>query len=256
MCKSIMLEKVCKLARYTGSVIMKFYNSQKSINISYKSDKTPITNVDREANNIIKEGLIQINPNFPIISEEESHNFDIYRFWKDYWLIDPLDGTKEFLKKNGEFTVNISLIKNGIPVLGVIYAPFSNILYSSFNNNAWKEIKPGVKEKISVSYSEKNTPLLITSRSHPDKELNNYLKKIKNYKLKKMGSSLKFCLIAEGTAQIYPRFGKTHIWDTAAGQAIVTAAGGTVKTWTGDDLNYSLSSCSSFINSGFCALSI
>lgn len=247
-----MLEKICNLARHTGSVIMKFYSSQKSINVSYKLDQTPITDVDRQANNIIKEGLKKIEPNFPIISEEESHNFNVFRFWKNYWLIDPLDGTKEFLKKNGEFTVNISLIKNGIPILGVIYAPVLNILYSSFENNAWKETKLGVKEKINVSHSDKKIPLLIVSRSHPDKELNNYLKKIKNYKLKKMGSSLKFCLIAEGTAQIYPRFGNTCIWDTAAGQAIVTAAGGKVKTWTGEDLNYLLSS-SSFVNSGFCA---
>ncbi|XOT89162.1 MAG: 3'(2'),5'-bisphosphate nucleotidase CysQ [Buchnera aphidicola (Diuraphis noxia)] len=249
-----MLEKICTLARHTGNEIIKFYNSKKIINISYKLDKTPITNVDREAHNIIKKGLFKIDSKLPVISEEELHPFKICRLWKDYWLIDPLDGTKEFLKKNSEFTVNISLIKNGVPTLGVIYAPVLNVLYFSSNKNAWKETGSGKKEKIYVA-SDKNqrNTLLVTSRSHPDKELSNFLKKIKNYQLKKMGSSLKFCLIAEGTAQIYPRFGSTHIWDTAAGQAILIAAGGKVQTWSGDDLNYSLYSRSSFINPGFCA---
>ncbi|QCI17932.1 3'(2'),5'-bisphosphate nucleotidase [Buchnera aphidicola (Acyrthosiphon lactucae)] len=248
-----MLDKICQLARCAGTCVMKFYDSKKKIiNVSYKSDKTPITNVDYAANNIIQKGLLSITPEIPILSEEASYDFKVYSNWKKYWLIDPLDGTKEFLKKNGEFTVNISLVENGIPILGVIYAPFFDILYSSFYNYAWKEKKIGLKEKISVSQS--TVPVLITSRSHPDQELKNYLEEIKNYKLKKLGSSLKFCLIAEGTAQIYPRFGNTHIWDTAAGQAIVIAAGGKVKTWTGEDLNYSLSSSSfSFVNSGFYA---
>lgn len=246
-----MLDQICQLARCAGSCIMKFYHSKESINISYKSDKTPITNVDYAANNIIKKGLLSISPGIPIISEEELYDFKICCNWTNYWLIDPLDGTKEFLKKNGEFTVNISLIEDGVPVLGVVYAPFFDVLYSSFNKHAWKEKKIGSKEKISVSQSE--VPLLITSRSHSDNELKNYLSKIKNYKLQKLGSSLKFCLIAEGTAQIYPRFGNTHIWDTAAGHAIVIAAGGKVKKWTGENLNYLLSSRLSFINSGFYA---
>jgi len=246
-----MLDQICQLARCAGSIIMKFYHSQEFIKISYKLDKTPITHVDHEANNIIKKGLLLITPNIPIISEEEIYDFKICRYWDNYWLIDPLDGTKEFLKKNGEFTVNISLIQNGLPVLGVVYAPVFDVLYSAFNMHAWKEKKIGVKERINVATSE--TPLLMISRSHPDKELKSYLAKIKNYKLKKLGSSLKFCLIAEGIAQIYPRFGNTNIWDTAAGHAIVIAAGGKVKTWTGEDLNYSLSSRVSFLNSGFCA---
>ncbi|QCI20680.1 3'(2'),5'-bisphosphate nucleotidase [Buchnera aphidicola (Brachycaudus cardui)] len=246
-----MLNKICQLVRRAGSVIMKFYYSEKLIDISYKSDQTPITNVDCEANHIIKKELFLISPHIPIISEEEKYNLDICRHWHNYWLIDPLDGTKEFLNKNGEFTVNISLIQNGIPVLGVIYAPFFDVLYSSYNNKAWKEIQIGLKKRIKVSSLE--IPTLVTSRSHPDKELKNYLESIKNYKLKNLGSSLKFCLVAEGKAQLYPRFGNTHIWDTAAGHAIVVAAGGIVKTWTGTDLNYSLSSRSSFLNSGFYA---
>lgn len=245
-----MLNKVCKLARHAGSVIMKFYNSKESINVAYKLDNTPITNVDHEAHNIIKKGLFSINPNIPIISEEEIYNLDFCRHWKRYWLIDPLDGTKEFLKKNGEFTVNISLIEDDIPVLGVIYAPFFDVLYSSYKQKAWKEKKIGIKEKITVSHSK--YLVIITSRSHPDKELKDYLANIKDYQLKSLGSSLKFCLIAEGIGQIYPRFGNTNIWDAAAGHAIVVAAGGKVQTWQGVELNYSLSSRSSFLNPGFC----
>ncbi|ADP67525.1 CysQ protein [Buchnera aphidicola str. JF99 (Acyrthosiphon pisum)] len=246
-----MLDKICQLARSAGHCIMKLYNSQKFINVSYKPDNTPITDVDYAANNIIKKGLSLISPQIPIISEEESYNFEICRNWNSYWLVDPLDGTKEFLKKNGEFTVNISLIEYGVPILGVIYAPFFDVLYSAFYDNAWKEEKFGSKKKINVAQAE--APLLVISRSHPNETLKNYLEKIKCCKIKKMGSSLKFCLIAEGTAQIYPRFGDTHIWDTAAGHAIVIAAGGKVQTWTGSNLNYSLSSRVSFINSGFYA---
>ncbi|QCI24060.1 3'(2'),5'-bisphosphate nucleotidase [Buchnera aphidicola (Macrosiphoniella sanborni)] len=246
-----MLDKICQLARCAGHSIMNFYNSQEYLNISYKSDNTPVTNVDREASNIIKKGIVLITPNVPIVSEEENYDLNICKNWNNYWLIDPLDGTKEFLKKNGEFTVNICLIKNNIPILGVIYAPVLDILYSSYKNNAWKEKKIGCKRKIHVSKA--NIPLLVISRSHPNEKLKQYLKNIKNYKIKKLGSSLKFCLIAEGKAQIYPRFGNTNIWDTAAGNAILVASGGIVKTWTNHNLNYSLSTRSSFINPGFYA---
>lgn len=249
-----MLKQVCQLAREAGSLIMKFYSSEESIKVSYKKDYTPITNVDFQAHNLIKKGLLFITPEIPILSEEDVHNLKKYKYWNSYWLIDPLDGTKEFLKKNGEFTVNISLIENGIPILGVIYAPFFDILYSSFNKKAWKETKIGLKKEIHISYSK--IPLVVTSRSHPDQELNNYLRTMKFYNIKKMGSSLKFCYIAEGRAQIYPRFGNTCIWDTAAGHAILIAAGGNIKTWTGTDLNYLLSSRSSLFNPGFCASSL
>lgn len=250
-----MLRKLCKLARIAGSIIMKSYNSNELINVSYKSDNSPVTSIDLEVSQIIKKELLMINPNIPIISEEELYDFNTCKFLEDYWLIDPLDGTKEFLKKNGEFTVNISLIKKGNPVLGVIYAPFFDILYSGFEKNAFKEIQSEKKEKINIFCKNKTPPLLVISRSHPDTQLAEYLKNIKHYKLKKIGSSLKFCLVAEGVAQIYPRFGNTCIWDTAAGQAILIAAGGKIKTWNGNHLNYSLSSCSSFINPGFCAYS-
>ncbi|AEO08325.1 3'(2'),5'-bisphosphate nucleotidase CysQ [Buchnera aphidicola] len=246
-----MLNKICQLARHAGHAVMNFYNSKECLNITYKFDNTPVTNVDHEINNIIKNGLFLITPNIPVISEEENYNLNICKNWNNYWLIDPLDGTKEFLKRNGEFTVNISLIQNGIPILGVIYVPVLDVLYSAYKNHAWKETELGIKEKIQVVQSK--IPLLLISRSHVDKELKDYLLKIKHYKIKKLGSSLKFCLIAEGKAQMYPRFGNTHIWDTAAGHAIIIAAGGKIITWTNENLNYSLSARCSLINPGFCA---
>jgi 3'(2'), 5'-bisphosphate nucleotidase len=249
-----MLKKVCELARCAGICIMNYYFSKKSKNIFLKSDNTPVTNADYEAHHIIKKGLSSIFP-IPVLSEEESHNLKDYKNWNDYWLIDPLDGTKEFLKKNGEFTVNISLIKKSTPILGVIYAPFFDTLYFSNDKVAWKENKKkGYKIKISVVQAEE--PLLVTSRSHPDKQLNVFLNKINShYKIKKIGSSLKFCYIAEGKAQLYPRFGNTFIWDTAAGDAIITAAGGKVKTWDGKALDYSLLQRLSLKNPGFLASS-
>ncbi|WP_425619644.1 3'(2'),5'-bisphosphate nucleotidase CysQ [Buchnera aphidicola] len=247
-----MLDKICQLARQAGHSMMNFYNSHESINVTYKSNNTPVTHIDRLINNIIKKGLLLITPDIPIISEEDNYDFKICKHWKNYWLIDPLDGTKEFLKKNGEFTVNISLINNGIPILGVIYVPALDVLYSAYKHHAWKENQLGLKQKIKVIKS--NIPLFLTSRSHIDKELSHYLSTIKNYRIKKLGSSLKFCLIAEGKAQIYPRFGNTYIWDTAAGHAILVAAGGKIITLTNQKtLNYSLSDRNSLINPGFFA---
>lgn len=251
-----MLKKICKLAKIAGHAVMNcYFSKKKSEKFFYKSDNTPVTHADYEANNIIQKELSLITPEIPILSEEESHNIKYYKNWHTYWLVDPLDGTKEFLKENGEFTVNISLIKKGIPVLGVIYAPFFNVLYCSNHQEAWKEnIRKGYKKKICVVQSKK--PLLVVSRSHPDMKLNNFLTQIStDYRINTLGSSLKFCYLAEGKAQMYPRFGNTFIWDTAAGHAILTAAGGTVKTWDGKELNYSLSHRSSLINPGFLASS-
>ncbi|WP_343154216.1 3'(2'),5'-bisphosphate nucleotidase CysQ [Buchnera aphidicola (Aphis aurantii)] len=251
-----MLKKICKLAKDAGDAIMKCYYSSKLINISYKIDKSPVTNADKISNEIIKNGLFTILPNVSILSEEDIHYIKYNKNWNLYWLIDPLDGTKEFLKKNGEFTVNISLIKDGIPILGVIYAPFFNILYCAYKNKAWKVDSKGYKKKISVVSS--NIPKFLISRSHPNKKIYDLLRKTKQYTIEKLGSSLKFGYIAEGKAQIYPRFGATYIWDTAAGDAIVKAAGGRVITYSNNeekDLNYFLISEKSLMNPDFLVLS-
>ncbi|WP_178919452.1 3'(2'),5'-bisphosphate nucleotidase CysQ [Buchnera aphidicola] len=247
-----MINKICNLARNAGAAIMDVYHSHKLLDISYKLDKSPVTNADKVSNKIIKNGLFSICPNTLVLSEEDLNNIKYHENWDIYWLVDPLDGTKEFLKKNGEFTVNISLIKHGIPILGVVYAPYFNVLYFSFDRQAWKINSLGHKKKISVAQS--NIPTFVVSRSHSNKKLYDFIKKRENKKhiIKKLGSSLKFCYVAEGKAQFYPRFGTTHIWDTAAGHAIVEAAGGSVVSYQKtQSLNYSLLSKTSLINPDF-----
>ncbi|QCI18509.1 3'(2'),5'-bisphosphate nucleotidase [Buchnera aphidicola (Aphis nasturtii)] len=247
-----MINKICNLARNAGAAIMSIYYSNELVDISYKLDKSPVTSADKIADKVIKDGLYTIAPNIAILSEESVKNIQYVKNLSTYWLIDPLDGTKEFLKKNGEFTVNISLIEHGIPILGVIYAPYFNILYFAFKKQAWKISPSGYKKKISVVQS--NIPRFIVSRSHPNKKLYDFINKTENkkYTIKKLGSSLKFCYIAEGKAQYYPRFGTTYIWDTAAGHAIVTAAGGSVLTYHEKmNLNYCLLSRKSLKNPDF-----
>ncbi|CAL4325511.1 3'(2'),5'-bisphosphate nucleotidase CysQ [Buchnera aphidicola] len=230
-----MLNEIFKLVKEVGSVIMQHYSKTKLINVSYKSDGSPVTTVDKIADDIIKNRLKIINPDIPLLSEESFSNWNKNRNWNKYWLIDPLDGTKEFLNKRCEFTVNIALIKKGIPVFGVIYVPFFKTLYYTNNNKSWKEEKGHTKE-IHVS---DNTPSRIgLSYSHTDNNIYNYLEKLESYKIIKIGSSFKFCLVAEGKIQFYPRLGRTKIWDTAAGDALVTAAGGIVNTWNRIPLNY------------------
>ncbi|QCI19070.1 3'(2'),5'-bisphosphate nucleotidase CysQ [Buchnera aphidicola] len=249
-----MFKEICKIAKDAGNAIIQVYISNKIINISYKNDNSPVTHADHIANKIIKDRLSNIYPNIPILSEEDSNNIKYNQNWDIYWLVDPLDGTKEFLKKNGEFTVNISLIEHGIPIIGVVYAPYFNVLYYAFEKKSWKINKIGEKKQIFVNQT--NIPKYIISRSHPNKKLHDFLKNKKKYTIKKLGSSLKFCYVAEGKAQIYPRFGKTHIWDTAAGHAIVTGAGGKVITYSErKNLNYFLSSKVSLINPDFLVLS-
>lgn len=167
--------------------------------------------------------------------------------WQRYWLVDPLDGTKEFIKRNGEFTVNIALIENGKPTLGVVYAPVMKVMYSAQNGKAWKE-ECGVRKQIQVR--DARPPLVVISRSHSnDPELQEYLEQLGEHQTTSIGSSLKFCLVAEGQAQLYPRFGPTRTWDTAAGHAVAVAAGAHVHDWQGKTLDYTPRE--SFLNPGF-----
>ncbi|CAL4325407.1 3'(2'),5'-bisphosphate nucleotidase CysQ [Buchnera aphidicola] len=250
-----MLSKISKILFYSGDIAMNFYNQKEKIIIEYKNDKSPVTNVDIRINELLLEQLKKITPEIPCLSEETLLNNKIRKNWKKYWLIDPLDGTKEFLNKKKEFTINIALIENEVPTLGMIYLPFNKTLYFGYKNVSWKE-RNGCR-KIIQSKSTHNSQLktILVSRSHPDKELNKYLKTVKNFKIKKVGSSLKFCLIAEGKAQIYPRFGRTGIWDTAAGHAIALFSGATVTMWNKKELRYLLNN-DSLYNPGFIVSSL
>jgi 3'(2'), 5'-bisphosphate nucleotidase len=243
-----MLDKICQLAREAGAAIMQVYEGEKPLEATQKSDDSPVTAADIAAHTVIIQGLMALTPDVPILSEEDPQSWDVRQHWQRYWLVDPLDGTKEFLKRNGEFTVNIALIEKGKPVLGVVYAPVLNIMYSAAEGKAWKE-ECGVNNQIQVR--DARPPLVVVSRSHAssDTELKEYLQQMGEHQTTAIGSSLKFCLVADGQAQLYPRFGPTNIWDTAAGHAVAVAAGAHVHDWQGKTLDYTPRV--SFLNPGF-----
>lgn len=241
-----MLDKICQLAREAGAAIMQVYDGQKPLEATQKSDDSPVTAADIAAHTIILQGLQTLTPDIPVLSEEDPQSWETRQNWGRYWLVDPLDGTKEFLKRNGEFTVNIALIEKGKAVLGVVYAPVLNVIYSAAEGKAWKE-ENGVRNQIHVR--DARPPLVVISRSHGDDELKEYLHQLGEHQTTSIGSSLKFCLVAEGQAQLYPRFGPTNIWDTAAGHAVAAAAGAHVHDWQGKPLDYTPRE--SFLNPGF-----
>ncbi|MEZ2575688.1 MULTISPECIES: 3'(2'),5'-bisphosphate nucleotidase CysQ [Buttiauxella] len=241
-----MLDKICQLAREAGVAIMQVYEGQKPLEATHKSDDSPVTAADIAAHTIILKGLQALTPEIPVLSEEDPQTWETRQHWQRYWLVDPLDGTKEFLKRNGEFTVNIALIENGKAVLGVVFAPVLNVMYSAAEGKAWKE-ENGARNQIHVR--DARPPLVVISRSHGDDELKEYLHQLGEHQTTSIGSSLKFCLVAEGQAQLYPRFGPTNIWDTAAGHAVAAAAGAHVHDWQGKSLDYTPRE--SFLNPGF-----
>ncbi|MTH47048.1 3'(2'),5'-bisphosphate nucleotidase CysQ [Intestinirhabdus alba] len=242
-----MLEQICQLARSAGDAIMQVYEGASPIEIASKADDSPVTAADLAAHAVIVAGLQALTPAIPVLSEEDPPAWEVRQRWQRYWLVDPLDGTKEFIKRNGEFTVNIALIDQGRPVLGVVYAPVMKVMYGAAEGKAWKE-ECGVRKPIQVR--DARPPLVVISRSHADdEELKEYLQQLGDHQTTSIGSSLKFCLVAEGQAQLYPRFGPTNVWDTAAGHAVAAAAGAHIHDWQGKTLDYTPRE--SFLNPGF-----
>lgn len=241
-----MLEDICQLARQAGLDIMKIYNAEQPTRVEHKTDNSPVTDADLAAHRVILAGLKTLSPDIPVLSEESPIPWEQRQHWQRYWLVDPLDGTKEFIQRNGEFTVNIALIDNGVPIAGVVYAPASDLMYLAAEGKAWKE-EQGVRTQIQVQ--EAHPPLVVVSRSHADAELQEYLHQLGEHQTVAVGSSLKFCLVAEGQAQLYPRFGPTNIWDTGAGHAVAMAAGAHITDWQGNTLDYTPRE--SFLNPGF-----
>ena len=234
------------LAQNAGSAILKLYQdfqlsslADKKNFVHHKSDNSPLTIADLKSNKILTKGLMDLVPDIPIVSEE---NEDSWRYRKPnstFWIIDPLDGTKEFLACSGEFTVNIGLIHNARTVFGMIYAPVNDELY--WGSPMWGTYKQcaGTLSKQLLVKPLGQSIRIIASKSHLTAQTLQFVQKIKfPYKLLQAGSSLKFCRIAEGNADVYPRFGPTCEWDTAAGQAILEGAGGFVQTENGNRLNY------------------
>ena len=221
-----LIRKINDVALDAGNKVISIY--EKDFNVQQKSDSSPLTEADLASHQCIVDALSSIAPVIPILSEESADiSWAERSAWRTYWLIDPLDGTKEFIKKNGEFTINIALIENGTPVFGSVYAPVLEELYFGGKDiGAWKQTA-SQKQSISVARSSNPTIRVVGSRSHQSEDIQNYLKQFSNYELVPMGSSLKICLIAEGKADIYPRLGPTSEWDTAAAHAVLKAAGGT-----------------------------
>lgn len=222
-----LLKAVIPIAREAGEAILAIYETDYAI--EHKDDKTPLTEADIAAHDIIDDGLARLTPSIPILSEESTEiPFSERKQWTTYWLVDPLDGTREFIQRNGEFTVNIALIEEGESVVGVVYVPVSGVSYFACRGHgAWKQIGSGEPQRIRVRELPDSGPLVIAgSRSHRGESLNRFLERIGDYEIISMGSSLKSCLVAEGKADIYARLGPTSEWDTAAAQCVVEEAGG------------------------------
>jgi 3'(2'), 5'-bisphosphate nucleotidase len=231
------IDSVIAIAQEAGRQIMGVYESD--FVFKEKNDQSPLTEADILSQRVIVKGLNSLFPETPILSEEQSNAaYQQRKSWNNFWLIDPLDGTKEFIKKNSEFTVNIALIASGEPVFGVIVLPALGIVYyGSPQGGAFKKTDEST-EKISAHLIEQEPITAVRSRSHPDKQEETILSCFNNIKIIYAGSSLKFCRIAEGKAAIYIRGGPTMEWDTAAGQAIAESAGAIVKGLNGDKLLY------------------
>jgi 3'(2'), 5'-bisphosphate nucleotidase len=233
-----------------GAAIMQVYDA--GFTVQRKEDNSPLTLADLESQRVIIEGLRQLTPDIPILSEESAQApWGERQTWRELWVVDPLDGTREFVKRNGEFTVNIALVVEHEPVLGVVAAPAQGLTFwGAAGVGAFSHHRGAAQIRIHVSAAQQ--PLrVVGSRSHASAETAAYLEGLGPHVLTGIGSSLKFCLIAEGKADLYPRFGPTSEWDTAAGQALLEAAGGHVTRLDGHRLRYNCRD--SVINGDFLA---
>jgi len=233
-----LIEPIVTLSIEAGQRILEVYSTD--FDVQEKDDASPLTMADLASHRAIAAGLQALTPNIPVISEESGlPAFEVRSNWERYWLIDPLDGTKEFVNRNGEFTVNIALIENSCPVFGVVHVPVSGVTYTGCRGvGADKRSPEGGKLAIEVAGKSATPARVVGSRSHRGKSLDAYLDNLGEFEMLSMGSSLKFCLVAEGSADIYPRLGPTSEWDTAAAQAVVEQAGGQVVKLDGAPLRY------------------
>ena len=229
----IEIDKIIEISEKAGKEILAIYNdTESSSKFETKQDNSPLTKADISSHNYIAKSLRSITPNIPLLSEENASeiSFQQRSSWETYWLVDPLDGTKEFLKRNGEFTVNIALMKYNRPVIGIIHIPCQDKTYfAKLGAGSFIKESGGIKKISAQNHSDKL--IILVSKSHLGKKTSSYIEQLKSkigrdITLKPMGSSLKFCAVAEGSATIYPRFAPTMEWDTAAGELIIQEAGG------------------------------
>lgn len=230
---TVLAAGLAALARKAGVAIMEVYRT--GFEVTYKDDRSPLTLADQRSHEIIVEGLSRLTPGIPVLSEEGlAVPYDVRRAWGEFYLVDPLDGTKEFINRNGEFTVNIALMRDAAPALGVMGVPARGLMYwGGPGLGAWKMPEGGKAERIAMRPVADGGYTVVASRSHGSEALEAFLARIEVKERISSGSALKFCLVAEGLADIYPRFGPTWEWDTAAGHAIIKGAGGVVTDMLG-----------------------
>jgi 3'(2'), 5'-bisphosphate nucleotidase len=235
---SQLIDPVVVLATKAGKAILEVYASD--FDVQAKDDQTPLTQADMASHHIIVAGLEKLTPDLPILSEESGlPDFGERGQWNPYWLVDPLDGTREFVSRNGEFTVNIALIEDHKPVLGVVHVPVRKTTYSGCQGVGADKRADGEHPKpIGVAMASASPVRVVGSRSHRGTSLDRFLQNLGDFEMRPTGSSLKFCLVAEGEADVYPRLGPTSEWDTAAAQAVVEQAGGVVLELDGKPLSY------------------
>jgi len=236
MLNQIDIQDIVTIAKEAGNAIMQVY--KQDFEVEYKQDSSPLTLADKKANDIIEDGLNKLSVSFSILSEEGKEiPYGDRKHWEYFWLVDPLDGTKEFVKKNGEFTINIALIYKDTPVLGVVYAPALDICYwAKEGEGAFKD-----RQRLPLKTKDQRAAYkIVASRSHMSDETQSFINNIdtdKEKELIQIGSSLKICLIAEGEADIYPRLGPTMEWDTAAAHAIVNECNKQVRGYVDSKLH-------------------
>lgn len=242
---------VVDIAVAAGAAIMQIYSQDFAV--EHKDDRSPLTAADLASHHLIVDGLRRLTPELPVLSEESaSIAWEERRAWTRYWLVDPLDGTREFVKKNGEFTVNIALVENGESVFGVVYAPALEELHYGIRG-VGAFVRDGSEDVPILSRRPASPPLRVAaSRSHLDERTAAAMRRMGEVESQGLGSSLKFCRIAEGRMDVYPRFGPTSEWDTAAAQCVLEAAGGAVLTLDGKPLRYNHKE--SLLNPDFIAL--
>jgi 3'(2'), 5'-bisphosphate nucleotidase len=234
-----LLPSVTDIARRAGAAVLEVYASGDGAALS-KADDSPLTAADLRSHRLIAAALRELTPGIPVLSEEGAAiPYGERAGWRRYWLVDPLDGTREFLSRNGQFTVNIALIEAHAPVLGVVQVPVSDTTYQGIPGvGAWRQSGGAPPESIQVQPRAADPVRVVGSRSHRGDSLDAFLRRLGAFELKPIGSSLKFCLVAEGSADVYPRLGPTSEWDTAAAHAVAAAAGGEVVQLSGEPLRY------------------
>lgn len=252
MSNQSLVVSVATLAQQAGAKILEFYQHHNVVQT--KPDSSPLTAADLAANKIIIEGLQQLTPNLPVLSEESAViPFQKRQQWSSYWLVDPLDGTRDFLEKNGEFTVNIALIEENQPILGAVYLPaLATLYFATKKQGAYRQVDNQQPQPIHVQSCSNDKVRVAVSRHHGFDALEKFLHNLNNYTVVRQGSALKFCVVAQGEADVYPRLSPTSEWDTAAGQCILEAAGGAVLDLQGQPLRYNTKE--SLLNPSFLAV--